>query len=670
MLIQSIKLENFRQFRGKHELTFSTDSQKNVTVIMGENGAGKTTLEQAFLWCFYGDTSFKNKELINREARDEMLPQDTCKVKVELDISQYRQNYRLRRIQIFTRGQKRDNVVESFDFYRQNENGEWVRSPNRTASDARVDEMLPQKLSKFFFFDGERIEGMSRELLERKNSGNFEQAVRGLVGLSAISSAIEHFGSAAKKTSVIGKFNKEISDDTDTKIKDMEVEIEDLTQKIEKNEAEYENADSERKRSEQDYGKSQQELNELSNDIKRRQKYESLQSRIRSWQNRRDESIKVTFTRFSKLSGQALSQPLLQAAMEELKDADKLDKGIPYIHADTIKFLLNRKKCVCGASLENDEEKCRCLNELIPDLPPQSLGQMVGQFSRDVKIRVNTVSGFRDEIQRNIQEIQRYEQDIERAADEMRDLEKHMADQDKVTVLRRRMQQAKDRGGEYAVRCRNLLSNLTRDKDHKKHLETERLTSLAGNKRNQINLRYLKYAQAVCDALTESYEGKEQEVRQQLEDKINEIFMNIYDGGIQIHISEHYNISTTVTETTVQANGDDLEQNTAQSYAIIFAFISGIIELVKDNGDFFEQEDQQVQDREGYPLVMDAPLSSFDKKRIHNICHALPEIAEQIIIFIKDTDGETAEEHLKEKIGAKWDLVADSKTNSRLQRRA
>lgn len=183
MLIQSIKLENFRQFRGKHELTFSTDPQKNVTVIMGENGAGKTTLEQAFLWCFYGDTSFKNKELINREARDEMLPQDTCKVKVELDISQYRQNYRLRRIQIFTRGQKRDNVAESFDFYRQNENGEWVRSPNRTASDAEVDEMLPQKLSKFFFFDGERIEGMSRELLERKNSGNFEQAVRGLVGL-------------------------------------------------------------------------------------------------------------------------------------------------------------------------------------------------------------------------------------------------------------------------------------------------------------------------------------------------------------------------------------------------------------------------------------------------------------------------------------------------------
>ena len=58
------------------------------------------------------------------------------------------------------------------------------------------------------------------------------------------------------------------------------------------------------------------------------------------------------------------------------------------------------------------------------------------------------------------------------------------------------------------------------------------------------------------------------------------------------------------------------------------------------------------------------------KKGIRNIGDALPEIAEQIIIFIKDTDGETAEEHLKEKIGAKWDVVADSKTNSRLQRRA
>ena len=49
MLLKSIKLLNFRQFKGEQEAYFSTDTQKNVTIIMGENGSGKTTFAQALL---------------------------------------------------------------------------------------------------------------------------------------------------------------------------------------------------------------------------------------------------------------------------------------------------------------------------------------------------------------------------------------------------------------------------------------------------------------------------------------------------------------------------------------------------------------------------------------------------------------------------------------------
>lgn len=43
MLLKSITLKDFRNFIGTQTVTFSDDSEKNVTVIMGENGAGKTT---------------------------------------------------------------------------------------------------------------------------------------------------------------------------------------------------------------------------------------------------------------------------------------------------------------------------------------------------------------------------------------------------------------------------------------------------------------------------------------------------------------------------------------------------------------------------------------------------------------------------------------------------
>ena len=61
--------------------------------------------------------------------------------------------------------------------------------------------------------------------------------------------------------------------------------------------------------------------------------------------------------------------------------------------------------------------------------------------------------------------------------------------------------------------------------------------------------------------------------------------------------------------------------------------------------------------------------SAFDKTRIHNICDTIPKIAQQVIIFIKDTDGEVAEEHMGEKIGSKWLLTTLTKTQTNIDRR-
>lgn len=57
-----------------------------------------------------------------------------------------------------------------------------------------------------------------------------------------------------------------------------------------------------------------------------------------------------------------------------------------------------------------------------------------------------------------------------------------------------------------------------------------------------------------------------------------------------------------------------------------------------------------------YPLVMDAPLSDFDKTRIGTICNLLPVVAEQVIIIIKDTDGDLAEEHMCDRIGRRYTI--------------
>lgn len=41
MLLKSIKVKDFRQFKGEQYVSFSTDPERNVTIIQGDNGAGK-----------------------------------------------------------------------------------------------------------------------------------------------------------------------------------------------------------------------------------------------------------------------------------------------------------------------------------------------------------------------------------------------------------------------------------------------------------------------------------------------------------------------------------------------------------------------------------------------------------------------------------------------------
>ena len=58
MLIKSLKMQNFRQFKEITAVDFSCDPEQNVTIILGDNTFGKTTLLQAFNWCFYEQPRF------------------------------------------------------------------------------------------------------------------------------------------------------------------------------------------------------------------------------------------------------------------------------------------------------------------------------------------------------------------------------------------------------------------------------------------------------------------------------------------------------------------------------------------------------------------------------------------------------------------------------------
>lgn len=69
---------------------------------------------------------------------------------------------------------------------------------------------------------------------------------------------------------------------------------------------------------------------------------------------------------------------------------------------------------------------------------------------------------------------------------------------------------------------------------------------------------------------------------------------------------------------------------------------------------------------EPYPLVMDAPFSNADETHTANISKVLPEIAEQVIMFVMQKDWNYAEPVMNDRVGQKYHLNKISETYTRL----
>ena len=111
MKLNRLTINNFYRYYGKQEIVFSTDNDKNVTVLRGENGAGKTTLLNAFYWVMYGDVMepLTIKGMLNNRAAEEMKNSSIETSYIKLEFEDRGTEYTILRKQKFI---KQNNVIK------------------------------------------------------------------------------------------------------------------------------------------------------------------------------------------------------------------------------------------------------------------------------------------------------------------------------------------------------------------------------------------------------------------------------------------------------------------------------------------------------------------------------------------------------------------------------
>jgi DNA sulfur modification protein DndD len=238
MKLKYMHLKNFRQFKGENKIVFSEDLDKNITVVVGKNTSGKTTLLQSFLWCLYGKANFENDNLLNFKLMEDMKLGDKLEVFVEISLLSEETEYIIKRKCYFNKETNGINTDNSYlDIHYKQDDGQLNRIKSHK-TESKINEILPEELSDYFFFDTERIQNISRKK-------NIKEAVKSLLGLTVLDNAIDHIGNKNKKRSVIGKLYRNLDLENQSEADYIDKNIDRFKQDIEKIDDKIENANKE-----------------------------------------------------------------------------------------------------------------------------------------------------------------------------------------------------------------------------------------------------------------------------------------------------------------------------------------------------------------------------------------------------------------------------------------
>ena len=660
MLIKSLKMENFRQFKGTTAVTFSCDPDKNVTIILGDNTFGKTTLLQAFNWCFYETVMFDNNPdfLLNLEVANGLNNGDSATVSVEICVIHNGVEYVITRSQQYMCSNKKVSGAQKSQVkvsYKQPDGQ--TESVRATEVKNVIENILPKDLSTYFFFDTERV----RSISTRKDVSD---AVKGLLGLSIMDSAIKHIGTKGNKKTVLGKLYGAMDTDGDKRARDALDMIQSSEAKREAIKEQLETCASQIKQYEVRKGQLDDILRDNQTTATLQKKKEDLERRLSAERSSLESTMGLFFREFSKGSLQMFAQPLLGRAKDFLAATKIDDKGIRDLTAPTIRELIKRGRCICGAEICDGNDAYKHLMEELNYVPPESIGNTVrhyreklNSFSRNADHTYDSLTSRYQEIYRSKARIQEWDDELTDISVQIKGKENMKQYEVELTDVKKRLRELNDKKERLIRDDATLKNDIER---YKKVYDS--LVAVSG--KNKETMLFIQYAEEILDWLSTTYKEKEAFIRDALETKVNHIFEQMYHGHRRVSIDQRYQVTllTTIEDKEVAA-GESEGSNRVKS----FAFIAGLVALAKEKLIANAGEEGFNLSSEPYPLVMDAPFSNADETHTANISKVLPEIAEQVIMFVMQKDWRYAEPVMASRVGKQYTLKKQSETYTILE---
>lgn len=659
MKIKSIKLHNFMRYKGDNELHFSTDDQKNVTVVLGDNTFGKTTLAQAFRWGLYeslNDTSYTKKKdvvLLNNEVAAELSGSRMRDVYVEIVIVNDDEEIKFVRKANFNKktGNPDDISVKQVGPTQLTmqimTNGVWGDVIDNSGSNVdskkyklgcvqeAIDNMLPPNLSNYFFFDGERWNDLKSKTSDIKDS------VDTILGVSGLIEMMNHLKD--NRTSVSKKFREKLKGTSgeyerlQREIKELDNQISEYEQNIKSIESSMETTkrivestqktlDDNRKVEED-----QKELHRLESDIERCEKFKSgyYADIVKELSNSTKFFAATMLPEFEKL----------------LEQVDLEGKDIPGVTVDTLEYLLDIGECLCGAKLVEGSDSYENMMKLKKQVPPEMLGGAAGKLKTTLEAWASETSEMPEIISEKAEGFDVAQATIDEKTRDKENLEKTIDRKTNLGPVRTQNKQAKDRLSSLRSQKATFECRLEQAKTNKTNKENQLDAVAKHDKQNEQVYRCLAYVDAMYEKASTISEQRKRTTITDLNEIIEDNFQRMFnDHEKYAKLGDDYKIHIYYHQVGNMTNYEEENLSNGETIAINFVFVVSILELAKKYKELEKNNEEYGMENAilGLPLVLDGPFSALSNENTTLVANRLPQFAEQVIIFMLDKDWEAS----------------------------
>ncbi|MDD5792834.1 MAG: AAA family ATPase [Erysipelotrichaceae bacterium] len=641
MKIKSIEFENFRNFRDPGKIQFATDG--TVTIVYGKNGDGKTTLHQLFQWIIYGKVKFNKtatEHMYNLSFQKAQPFGTVFKVSGTINFEQDNHEYAISRVQTYKKGVVDSTfVAEEVTLQMMDEDYNW-KDLDRPAE--TMEKLLPSGLSEYFFFDGESMIADLR-VKGKESAKQLRKALYSMFDLDVIESALSHIGKNELKSTALGKlYLSKAPISSGGEIATCKANIENAQNKLEQ----LNNTIKEAKNKKEELTALVNELSEKIGGTPSSEEYERRRKEQKDLQEVFFKNEKIAKSSFGELVSDEYAPLLISKTVLDAQkklnlrvNSKKLPTGLNKSLVDYLSSGLVTE-CICGEPL--CQKQIDHLKDYLRWLPPKSYASMYQEFTTNA---------------------QRQKDHYDKT--KLEDLISNVID-----------------NADLAKKCDEKIKQLDEEKKNSRDVEElivsrveaeeeiknqEKIIADQTELKNKFDL-YLKQQMRKFDELTSaSIENKAIDRKMEILGKVRDIFetrlenaSNRYSKDLQENIQNLLNEMLTSKRKVSVSNEfavrvtdsfNDESKSEGQFAVVSFAYIGGILQLLKQGNNFYQKE---------YPLVLDGPFSKLDKDQRQNVVNLLPKFAPQVIIFSKDDLSDVFE---SKNVGRTWTILSNDEKN-------